>query len=69
VNASPDHLPMDLTTSKGIPLSKYSRVPPILRPWPLRSGRFAARAMDDNLLTSSGFESGLNPLLCFHAKR
>jgi hypothetical protein len=35
----------------------------------LRSGRFVAQAMDDNLLTSSGFESGLNPVLCFYAKR
>jgi hypothetical protein len=32
VKASLDHLPIDLTTSKGTPLSKYSNVPPILMP-------------------------------------
>ena len=33
---SPDQRPNDLTTSKGTPLRRYSRVAPMRMPWPLR---------------------------------
>ena len=43
-NESPAHRPFAFMTSKGTPLSKYSRVEPILMPCPCRGSRPAARA-------------------------
>jgi len=69
VNVSLDHLPIILMTSKDIPCSKYSSIPPIRSPWPFNSGRFAVIAIDADLFTTSFFDSGCSPLACFQAKR
>lgn len=69
VKASLDHLPIVLTTSKGTPRRRYSRVPPIRSPWPLRSGRPAADAARDTLFVNSDLDKGRRPFSCFHANK
>jgi hypothetical protein len=51
-----ERLPMDLTTSRGIPHSRYSRVPPMRKLYSLRLGSPAAVAAEETRLVNSALE-------------
>jgi hypothetical protein len=61
INDSLDHLLIDLTTSKGMPRSRYSRVHPMRRLYPLKLGSPAAVAAEKMCLVNSALETGRKP--------
>jgi len=70
VNALPAQRPCDWITSKGTPRSRYSKVPPIRRLWPLRFGRLNRFASLLILLVNSFLLRGRRlPLECVQENR
>ena len=60
---------MDLTTSKGTPLSKYSSMAPMRIPWPLKESKPNSDAARLIRLRNSLLVSARKPLGCLHEKR
>lgn len=52
------HLPLTRTTGKSIPLSRYSRVPPILKECPVRGFRLAATSAFRIRVRNMAFDIG-----------